>query len=77
LLLDKYITHNKNSNNYHLVVRSWREGESTEKLSTNAAFYNRVVPMQTTLSVSTKPGYFGFEWVSGFGMERLLERSAE
>ena len=63
LVTDKYITHSKNSTSYHLQVLSWRHAWRTEHLTVNADVHEQLTPGQSRLSVTTKPGWLGYEWI--------------
>lgn len=63
IVLNKYYSHNKNNYTYYAVVNSWREPESTEKLHISKSFYNYLNPGSSTITITTKPGKFGFEWI--------------
>ena len=63
IVLNKYYSKSKNSYTYYAVVNSWRKTESTEKLRISKSFYNYLNPGSSTITVTTKPGRFGFEWI--------------
>ena len=63
---NKYYTKSKNSYSYYALVDSWREGEITETLSISGDFYNRLQPGSSTITITTKPGKFGYEWIVDF-----------
>lgn len=65
-VLDKYYSRSKNSTSYYAVVNSWREKENTEKLRVSNRFYNSLQPGSSTITVTTKPGKYGYEWIVGF-----------
>jgi hypothetical protein len=46
-----------------VIVNSWRKPESTEKLRFSKSFYNYLQPGSSTITITTKPGKFGFEWI--------------
>ena len=47
---------------YFLRVKSWRK-EGNELIETNAGFYEDAVPGKTSITVTTKAGWLGIEWV--------------
>lgn len=59
----KYTTRSKNSTNYYVTVNSWRRAGEDEDLSVPRPFHERIGPGQATITVVTKPGRFGFEWI--------------
>lgn len=62
-VIDKYSTRSKNSHTYHVVVESWRKDQYSEKLTVWQSFYDTLAPGQSRMSITTKPGKFGFEWL--------------
>lgn len=62
-VMDKYSTRSKNSRSYHVVLESWRKGRYSEKLTVRRSFYDNLDPGQSTMSITTKAGKFGFEWL--------------
>jgi hypothetical protein len=63
LVLNKYYKRSKNKYSYYAVVNSWRKQESEEKLRISKSFYNYLQPGSSTITITTKPGKFGFEWI--------------
>jgi dipeptidyl aminopeptidase/acylaminoacyl peptidase len=63
IVLNKYYSRSKNNYTYYAVVNSWRKPESTEKLNISKSFYNYLQPGSSTITITTKPGKFGFEWI--------------
>jgi hypothetical protein len=63
IVLKKYYKRNKNNYKYYAVVNSWRKPESTERLRIKKSFYNYLQPGSSTITITTKPGKFGFEWI--------------
>lgn len=66
LVVNKYYSKSKNSYSYYARVESWREAETTEKLGVSKKYYNSLQPGTSVITVTTKPGKFGFEWIVGF-----------
>lgn len=62
-VINKYYTRNKNSYTYHVVLESWRKDRYSEKLTVRRGYYDNVDPGQSTMSITTKAGKFGFEWL--------------
>lgn len=62
---DKYVRKNKNSRSYYLVVRSWNKPGDTYKIGVGAALYSRA-DAGMKLRVTTRPGYWGQEWIESF-----------
>jgi hypothetical protein len=63
IVLNKYYKRSKNKYSYYAVVNSWRKPESEEKLRVSKSFYNYLQPGSSTITITTKPGKFGFEWI--------------
>jgi hypothetical protein len=63
IVLKKYYKRSKNKYKYYAVVNSWRKPETTERLRIKKSFYNYLQPGSSTISITTKPGKFGFEWI--------------
>jgi hypothetical protein len=61
-VIDKYETRTKNGSSYHVLLESWRRNDP-EKISVSHATYERIEPIQTTFTVTTKPGALGREWI--------------
>lgn len=49
---------------YKARIQSWREGRETEQIYVGHYWYHRLEEGKTTLAVTVKPGFFGFEWIS-------------
>ena len=64
-VINKKYSHNKNGYTYYAVVNSWRENsaEKTEDIRVSKGLYNSLQPGSSTMTVTTKPGKFGFEWI--------------
>jgi hypothetical protein len=63
MVLNKYYKRSKNKNTYYAVVKSWRKPEAAEKLRISKSFYNYLQPGSSMITIKTKPGKFGFEWI--------------
>jgi hypothetical protein len=64
LIVNKYSKRNKNSTNYYIECRSWRDPNDIEKFQIPASDYNRVVINQTHAEIVTKSGALGMEWIN-------------
>lgn len=62
-VINKYTSRSKNNTTYHVVVKSWRKSEYSEKLMVNANLYDELEAGQSKMIITTKPGKFGFEWL--------------
>jgi hypothetical protein len=62
-VINKYYSRSKNNYSYYAIVESWRETENTEKLSISKSFYNFLQPGSSMITITTKSGKFGFEWI--------------
>ncbi|MGE5343470.1 MAG: hypothetical protein ACM3SY_18530 [Candidatus Omnitrophota bacterium] len=65
-VMEKYSVRGKHSYSYYAVVRSWRAGESTEKLKIHKSLYHDLNPGISKMGITTKPGHFGFEWLVNY-----------
>ncbi|MCP5102960.1 MAG: hypothetical protein GY950_06265 [bacterium] len=63
MVVKKYYSKSKNSYSYYAVVESWRENRNTERLGISKRFYNSLTPRSSTLTITTKPGKFGYQWI--------------
>jgi len=63
IVLNKYYKSSKNSYTYYAVVKSWRKPGSTERLRIKKSFYNYLKPDSSSITITTRPGKFGFEWI--------------
>lgn len=66
LVIDKKIETSKNSKTYYAIVNSWREDRETEKIKVGKSHYDKINSGETLLLISTKPGAFGFEWITDY-----------
>ena len=62
-VVDTYISRSDKSTTYYAVVESWRSGRGTEKISVSSWEYGKLKPRESALTVVTKPGRFGYEWL--------------
>jgi hypothetical protein len=64
-VLQKKTVRSDGENSYYAVVRSWREdtAEPTEKLEVSRRLYQSLEPGSSFMTITTKPGAFGFEWI--------------
>ncbi len=67
----KKITKGKKSDSYSIIVSSWREGHTTEKLDVPESLYNTLVAGSSEIEVISHAGALGMEWV-----EPLRDRGA-
>ncbi len=66
VVVDKYISRSDKSKSYYMRVQSWRPGEKTERVRVSYSEYRRIEPDKTEVSVTTRSGRFGYEWLVGF-----------
>jgi len=66
---DKYFTRSKDSINYYLVVDSWRGG-GTEEIRVNEVSYREAQVGRSRITLVSHAGYFGYEWVKGYQLQR-------
>jgi hypothetical protein len=65
-IIGKDYTSSKNSKTYYATLRSWRPGRREEKIEVSHGVYRRIETGNQYLTVFTRPGRFGFEWVFGY-----------
>jgi len=64
----------KSGTHYHVWLRSWREQHGMEELTVPDSFYRRVTAGKTVITVVTKKGYLGFEWLVSYDIEADVGR---
>jgi len=73
-LTDKYITKNKNSRNYWMVVKSWHHPDESVRIEVGAKFYSLLEPAMK-VRITTRSGYWKQEWIESFAaLEAPSER---
>lgn len=58
----------RHNRTHYVVVRSWRSGRPMEHLRVPLAVYQRV-RQETRLTVTTKPGALGCEWIQSYRID--------
>jgi len=69
VVLDRQTTPSRRAASYWAVVPSWR-GAHEERIPVTVAQYARLVPRRSELSVTTRPGRLGFEWIVASAVAR-------
>jgi len=67
-VLSKSQSRSKNGTTYSAHVYSWRDSGS-EKIQISHDEYLAIVENQTVLTITTKPGKFGFEWLEEYRLD--------
>jgi hypothetical protein len=62
-VLNRYLTHGKNSTYYHLWLTDWHSQRDHQELRVNAATYNELMEGDAVV-VSEREGYLGERWLS-------------
>jgi len=62
VVLERQVSQSRRSASYWAVVPSWRGGRE-EYIPVSVVQYARLVPKRSELSVVTRPGRLGFEWI--------------
>ena len=57
------------SKSYYVRISSWRHPNSSENIRISRTVFNQVQPSVSQMSVTTKRGALGFEWVAGYRLE--------
>lgn len=68
-VVHKYYTKSKNNYTYHLELSSWRRDRETENQTVSRSFYEKMVPNESRLTVISRAGRFGFEWIESLRVE--------
>ena len=63
-VINKYTPQGKTLN-YLAVVEPWRESSDSITLNVPADIYGKLEPEKSSLQVSLKDGWLGFEWIAG------------
>jgi len=63
---DRHYTSSRSSKTYYLKVRSWNGRAAGENIEVDSSFYHRVRVGDTILTVGTRSGYLGFEWLESY-----------
>jgi hypothetical protein len=69
MVVDKRISKSDKSTSYHAFVESWRDPNDVEKIDVSERDYPRIQPEATKMTVTTKPGRFGYEWIKEYRLE--------
>ena len=51
---------------YYAVVPSWRQKKQSEKIRITSEEYKDIIPGETKMEITTKPGFFHYEWVVAY-----------
>lgn len=63
LVISKHISRSEKSTSYYLRVKSWRAGHQREEIKISSKLYWQVREGKTMVSITTRPGYYKFEWL--------------
>lgn len=59
----RHYTSSRGSRTYYLRVKSWNGRAEGEKIRVDSSLYHRVSVGNTVLTVATRSGHLGFEWI--------------
>ena len=62
-IVRKYTSRAKNSTNYHVECKSWRDPAETERFQISSSEYQNVREGQSQMLVTTHAGGLGIEWI--------------
>lgn len=62
----KRISKSRDSTSYYVSLKSWRERGTEEEIKVSHSTYNNVKSGVTRMTIGTKPGYLGFEWLDSY-----------
>ena len=62
----KYYRSNKNGKTYYISVKSWRKGVNVEDIRVNRSTWQQSKVNNSKVSLSTKNGYLGYEWLQNY-----------
>lgn len=68
IVTGKYYTTSKHSKAYQLQLNSWRVNRYEEEISINKKIYDRAAAGVTRVSVTTRPGSLGYEWLVDYAI---------
>ena len=54
----------------HVIVESWRENRSTEKVYISGSDYEKIKKNETRIMVAVRSGRFGFPWIASYRIEK-------
>jgi hypothetical protein len=69
MVVGKYISESENDTDHYAMVDSWRTLGDTENIKVTESVYQEIDPNEAAMTVTTKPGRFGYEWVKGYRLE--------
>lgn len=66
-IIDKYEDKKgkKRATGHYVIVKSWRDRDS-EEIRVKRREYPKITPGKSKITVSTKPGLFGYEWIEEY-----------
>lgn len=70
VVLGKRYSSSRNSTNYHVSLKSWRSDRLEEEIRIDRATYNKIHAGRTVLTIVTRAGYLGYEWIADYGIQR-------
>jgi hypothetical protein len=70
-VIDKYISESDDTTRHYAVLESWRKNKNFETLSISSYDYEKAIPNNSTITVRTKPGRFGYEWIVDHRLDEI------
>ncbi len=68
-VIGKRYSTSRDSKNYYVALKSWNPDRSEEEIRVTASLYRRVKAGETVMTIGTRPGYLGFEWIVDYGIK--------
>lgn len=66
----RHYTSSRGSRTYYLKLKSWNGRAEGERIRVDSSLYHRVRVGDTVLTVGTRSGYLGFEWIQSYGVKK-------
>jgi hypothetical protein len=66
----RHYTSSRGSRTYYLKVKSWNGLAEGENIRVDSSMYHKVRVGDTVLTVGTRAGYLGFEWLESYGVKK-------
>ncbi len=68
-VLDKFERSKRRGRNDLVVLRSWQPGKEREERQVARGEFDPLEPGRSTVTVLTKPGHLGYEWVVSYRID--------
>lgn len=72
-VIGKRYSTSRNSTNYYASLESWNPDRQREEVRINQSIYRKINAGGTIMTIATRPGRLGFEWIVGYRIKKQLE----